>query len=93
MRAFLPYIFILVCPLMMLFMMRGMHGRRSDDAHGQGAFDEHGTLRRGQSLTLLSDERARLEVQLAELEAEIEVKAAPGEQSHGSAVQTEQLLR
>jgi hypothetical protein len=93
MRAFLPYLFILVCPLLMLYMMRGMHGRRSDNAHGQGAFDEHGALRQGQSLTLLSGERARLEAQLAELDAEIEVKAAPGEQSHGSVVQTEQLLR
>lgn len=93
MRALLPYVFILVCPLMMLFMMRGMHGRRSDNAHGQGAVDEHGTPRQGQSLTSLSDERARLEKQLAELDAEIDAKAASAEQSHGAAVQSEQLLR
>ena len=55
MRTFLPYLFILVCPLMMLFMMRGMHGHRSDNAHGQGAVDEHGTLRQGESLTSLTD--------------------------------------
>ena len=93
MRAFLPYLFILVCPLMMLFMMRGMHGHRSDNAHGQGAFDEHGTLRQGQSLTLLTDERDRLEEQLAELDAEIDAKAARAEQSHESAAQTAQLSR
>ena len=93
MRTFLPYLFILVCPLMMLFMMRGMHGHRSDNAHGQGAVDEHGTLRQGESLTSLTDERARLEEQLAELDAEIDAKAAPAEQSHGSAVQTKQLSR
>lgn len=93
MRAFLPYLFILVCPLMMLFMMRGMHGRRSDNAPGHGAFDEHGTLRRGQSLTSLNDERDRLEEQLAELDAEIDANAASAERSHGSAVPTEQLSR
>jgi Protein of unknown function (DUF2933) len=93
MRALLPYVFILVCPLMMLFMMRGMHGRRSDNAHGQGAVDEHGTPRQGQSLASLSDERARLEKQLAELDAEIDAKAAPAEKSHESAAQAEQLAR
>jgi len=93
MRAFLPYLFILVCPLMMLFMMRGMHGHRSDNAHGQGAVDEHGTLRQGQTLTSLTDERARLEEQLAELDAEIDAKAAGAEQSHDSAVRTARLSR
>lgn len=93
MRAILPYLFILVCPLMMLFMMRGMHGHRSDNAHGQGAVDEHGTLRQGQSLTSLTDERARLEEQLAELDAEIDAKAAGAEQSHDSAARTAQLSR
>jgi len=93
MRALLPYLFILVCPLMMLFMMRGMHGHRSDNAHGQGAADEHGTLRQGQSLTSLTDERARLREQLAELDAEIDTKATRAEQSQGSAAQAEQLSR
>ena len=93
MRAFLPYLFILVCPVMMLFMMRGMHGRRSDNAHGQGAVDEHGTPRQGQSLASLSDERARLEKQLAKLDAEIDAKAAGAEQSHDSAVRTARLSR
>ena len=93
MRAFLPYLFILVCPLMMLFMMRGMHGHRSDNAHGQGAVDEHGTLRQGQSLTSLTDERARLEEQLAELDAEIDAEASRAEQAHESAVQTARLSR
>ena len=93
MRALLPYLFILVCPLMMLFMMRGMHGHRSDNAHGQGAVDEHGTLRQGQTLTSLTDERARLEEQLAELDAEIDAKAAGAEQSHDSAVRTARLSR
>ena len=93
MRALLPYLFILICPLMMIFMMRGMRGHRSDNVDGQGAFDEHGALRHGQSLTLLAGERDRLEEQLAELDAEIDAKAASAEQSPKSAAQTAQLLR
>jgi hypothetical protein len=30
--GFLPLLFILVCPLMMIFMMRGMHGGRGRQA-------------------------------------------------------------
>jgi hypothetical protein len=93
MRAFLPFLFILVCPLMMLFMMRRMHGRRSDDAQDSGAFDENGTLRQGQRLRSLSGERARLEQQLAELDAELDAKEVPAGQSHSPAMGTEQLLR
>jgi hypothetical protein len=88
MTAFLPYLFILICPLMMLFMMRGMHGQRSHDARDQGAFDEHGRLRQGQSLTLLADERDRLEEQLAELDAEIDAKAGRATQSHEAVLRT-----
>ena len=38
--AFLPFVFLLACPLMMLFMMRGMggmggmHGREDHTGHG-----------------------------------------------------------
>lgn len=88
MTAFLPYLFILICPLMMLFMMRGMHGQRPHDARDQGAFDEHGRLRQGQSLTLLADERDRLEEQLAELDAEIDAKAGRATQSHEAVLRT-----
>ncbi|QYG94226.1 DUF2933 domain-containing protein [Iamia sp. SCSIO 61187] len=36
--SFLPFLILLVCPLMMIFMMRGMdhgggHGPRDEDAH------------------------------------------------------------
>ena len=88
MTAFLPYLFILICPLMMFFMMRGMHGQRSHDARDQGTVDEHGTLRQGQSLTSLTDERARLEEQLAELDAEIDAKAGRATQSHEAVLRT-----
>ena len=32
-----PYAFILVCPLMMLFMMRGMHGKHSEHSYNHEA--------------------------------------------------------
>jgi hypothetical protein len=34
MNDFLPLLFLLVCPLAMLWMMRGMPGRRSPDKPG-----------------------------------------------------------
>jgi len=36
MKEVLPFLFILICPLMMIFMMRGMHGgghRQAGDTH------------------------------------------------------------
>ena len=37
-----PFLLILlVCPLMMFFMMRGMHGGQGSD-HGQGSHDQSG---------------------------------------------------
>jgi hypothetical protein len=31
MRQILPFLFLLACPVMMIFMMRGMHGHGSQD--------------------------------------------------------------
>ncbi|MGF2030151.1 DUF2933 domain-containing protein [Lactococcus lactis] len=36
-----PYAFILVCPLMMLFMMRGMHGKHSELSSNHEANEFH----------------------------------------------------
>lgn len=38
--AFLPFLFLLACPLMMVFMMRGMDGGRGKHA---GCHGEHGS--------------------------------------------------
>jgi hypothetical protein len=38
MRALIPFLFLLACPLMMIFMMRGMHGsgNGNEQAHSHG---------------------------------------------------------
>ena len=36
-----PYAFILVCPLMMLFMMRGMHGKHPESSSNHEANEFH----------------------------------------------------
>ncbi|MFA4964739.1 MAG: DUF2933 domain-containing protein [Thermoleophilia bacterium] len=67
MREILPVLLILVCPLLMLFMMRGMHG-------GSRGHDHTAPLPRPDPL----EERIReLELRLAELE-EAEPSATGG---------------
>jgi hypothetical protein len=45
--AFLPFVFLLACPLMMVFMMRGMGGMHGGEDHtGHGC--EHDPTRRSQ---------------------------------------------
>jgi hypothetical protein len=63
MGNYLPLLFILACPLMMIFMMRGMHG-----GHDMGAenMDQHAP-----ELEDGADQRIRdLERQVSELRAE-----------------------
>jgi Protein of unknown function (DUF2933) len=36
MKALLPLLFVLVCPLMMVFMMRGMHGASCGEQSWKG---------------------------------------------------------
>lgn len=73
MKALLPFLFILICPLMMLFMMRGMHG------HGAHAGDQHpgpgqeSVLegREDPEVATLLEQRDRLEARVEELEAQM----------------------
>ena len=67
MGNYLPLLIILACPLMMIFMMRGMHG-----GHDMGAQDKD-PRHDGQAprVDLLADQRIiDLERQVAELRAE-----------------------
>ena len=82
MRSLLPFVFILICPLMMLFMMRGMHGHG-----GQAADKQAGSERKGiaegsedQSVADLREQRDQLEVRVQELEAQMS-RLAPSEQA------------
>jgi hypothetical protein len=72
MRSLLPFVFVLACPLMMLFMMRGMHGRGAPsaerDATGQQGVREAGA---DAQTAELRDQRDRLEARVDELEAQL----------------------
>jgi len=39
--SIIPYAFILICPLMMLFMMKGMHGKHSESSSNHEANEFH----------------------------------------------------
>lgn len=72
MRSLLPFIFILICPLMMLFMMRGMHGRGAHPAE-KGAIDVHGIGDASEDqLVELREQRDQLEARVDELEAQLQ---------------------
>ena len=62
MRSLLPFAFILICPLMMLFMMRGMHGHDAHPAE-KGAPDAHG---------IGDASEDQLEARVDELEAQLQ---------------------
>jgi len=72
MRSLLPFLFILICPLMMLFMMRGMHGRGAHTAE-QDAADQQGIREPGEDTQTaeLRELRDRLEARVDELEAQL----------------------
>jgi TolA-binding protein len=72
MRSLLPFVFILICPLMMLFMMRGMHGHSQHPAE-KGATDVHGIGDASEDqLVELREQRDQLEARVDELEAHLD---------------------
>ena len=71
MRSLLPFVFILICPLMMLFMMRGMHGHGAHSAE-KGTKDAHGIGDTGDDqIAELCEQRDQLETRVDELEAQL----------------------
>ncbi len=67
MGNYLPLLIILACPLMMIFMMRGMHGGHDMGAHDKDPRHDGQTPR----VDLRDDQRIiDLEGQVAELRAE-----------------------
>jgi hypothetical protein len=87
MRSLLPFLFILICPLMMLFMMRGMHGRGADSADQHSKPDQQRVLEAGEDPQIieLRQQRDQMEARVDELEAQMSRIDLPRES--GSQVQ------
>jgi len=67
MRTLLPLLFVLICPIAMVIMMRGMHG------HGAKPDAEHGaTAEKNMSAIELRKLRQDLEQQVEELSARLD---------------------
>ena len=72
MTSLLPFLLILICPLMMLFMMRGMHGHGAHPAE-KGATDAHGIGDANEDqIVELREQRDQLEARVDELEAQLD---------------------
>ena len=72
MRNLLPFIFLLACPVMMIFMMRGMHGggetkKTSHGAHEGAQMDQRDAAAR--DLQAPDERIAQLEHEAAQLRA------------------------
>ena len=60
-----PYLLILVCPLMMIFMMRGMHG--GHDMHGGHNMKSQDMIRQDEEIAQLKAKNEQMAKDLAEL--------------------------
>ena len=72
MRTLLPFIFLLACPIMMIFMMRGMHGGGGTEKTGHATHEVAQKDQRDAAVRDLQspDERiAQLEHEVAQLRA------------------------
>lgn len=78
MKSLLPFLIILACPLMMIIMMRGMHGSHEHGAKGADLEARPDELRRARAEFQAHiedlDERIRL---LEGKDAETDLSAAP----------------
>ncbi len=79
MRQLLPFILVLACPLMMIFMMRGMHGHGSKAGHEDPAAPQNHA-----DVTELRALRDRLEAQIDDLDARMEALEGADASSAGS---------
>lgn len=73
MKELLPYLFILICPLMMLFMMRVVHGRSAHAADQYPAASQRSILDacEGGEVATLREQRDQLETRVQELETQM----------------------
>jgi hypothetical protein len=73
MKSLLPFLFVLVCPLMMVFMMRGMHGHGADAKHADRAPNQE-PMTAGE----LNELRDNLEMQMVALNERIDSLGSGG---------------
>ena len=84
MSQYLFLLLILACPLMMIFMMRGMHGGQSGNADGghthgmAGGCHSHADSSSGTTLDDLRRQREDLDRQIEEREAEEQTPVGSG---------------
>ena len=79
MANYLFLLLVLACPLMMVFMMRGMHGGHGDKAEGGHAHGHAGGCHDSRaSLGELRERRDELDREIAEQEAEEETPTPVG---------------
>jgi len=81
MGNYLFFLLILACPLVMIFMMRGMHGRHGgDSSHGraQKHTGGHGPSDSSVSVDELRRQREQLDRQIDEREAEEQTPVGGG---------------
>lgn len=73
MQTLLSYLLLLLCPLAMFFMMRGMHGRRTHAAAQHEGPGQRGILGGSEDteVATLRDQRDQLEARVDELEAQM----------------------
>ena len=73
-------LFLLACPLMMIFMMRGMHGDNADNGDEQTAGDSNGQADPDSSSSLdeLRRQRDELDRQIEEREGEEQTPVGSG---------------
>lgn len=73
MAQYLPLLFLLACPLMMLFMMRGMSGTHSAPQRDAGRSVESGSSTNEATTERIGD----LERQVAELQNQLAAHSRP----------------
>ena len=73
MRQLVPFVFVLICPLMMLFMMRGMHGSRSRADRLKSETSQHGASPASDDaeVAALREERDDLRARIEQLEGQV----------------------
>ncbi|HET6496009.1 MAG TPA: DUF2933 domain-containing protein [Thermoleophilia bacterium] len=73
MQALLPYLLILMCPVAMFFMMRGMHGRRAHAAAQHSGPGQQGIFEGPEDteVAALFEQRDQLGARVEELEAQM----------------------